>query len=58
MTARTRAARRLDPATSLSLTYLRAFRDHWDGVRGHKRAVRKAEHMLRMHWSIVGTDAA
>ena len=45
----------IDPHTSLAMTYLRAYADHNRTVRGMKRATRKAEHQLRMHWSAVAT---
>ena len=45
----------LDPHTSLAMTYLRAYADHNRTARGMKRATRKAEHQLRMHWSVCAT---
>jgi hypothetical protein len=43
------ATLRLNPATSLSMTYLRAYIDWAHTQRNHVRKRRKAEHQLRMH---------
>ena len=43
----------LDPATSLSMTYLRAYARENATQPGKVRLSRKAMHMLRMHWAHV-----
>lgn len=40
---------RLNPNTSLSMTYLRAYIDWAHSQRNHVRKRRRAEHQLRMH---------
>jgi hypothetical protein len=47
----------MNPTTSLSMTYLRAYAQYAVTQRGMVRASRKAMHMLRMHWSVCATDA-
>jgi hypothetical protein len=43
----------LDPATSLSMIYLREFERVHSTMRGKVRIARRAGHMLRMHWAHV-----
>lgn len=49
---------RLDPSTSLSMTYLREFERTHSTMRGQVRLARKAGHMLRMHWAHVRAGSA
>lgn len=44
---------RLDPVTSVSMAYLRAFAQQNVTQPGKVRISRKAMHMLRMHWAYV-----
>ena len=53
MTAPPRELQRLDPTLSLSMTYLRAYADHYATTPGHKRRAKAAMHLLRMHWQHV-----
>ena len=46
----------LDPATSLSMTYLRAYARENATQPGKVRLSRKAMHMLRMHWDCCAPD--
>jgi hypothetical protein len=50
---RTGQIRALDPGTSLSMNYLRAYDWEWHRVPGHKRRAKAARHLLRMHWQHV-----
>jgi len=47
----------VNPVTSLSMVYLRAFARENATRPGMVRVSRKAMHLLRMHWSVCATDA-